>query len=96
MRDRTLINNFEALNKQVVTTYRQMVFLDTRMQAFEMVLSRRWSFLHAIIRPKWIVEEVNILHLALMRKHDEDLRKAREEQETKPNLTRVKPIEVFR
>jgi hypothetical protein len=57
-------------------------------------MAQRWSFLKSIIKPKWIQDEVNIIHMALMRKNDEELRKSREEQAVKPKL--VKPIEVFR
>jgi hypothetical protein len=96
MRDGEIMHKFDTLNKQFSTSYRQMVFLDTRLQAFERVFLNRSTLFKSIINPKSILNEVDTLQFALMRKHDEDLRKVREEQASKPNITLVKPIEVFK
>ena len=92
MRDDKIIQ-LNARNAQnVATLYKQIVRLDARQQALERVLSNRWSFIGAILNPRWFWQSVDALHAVLMRNHDEQIQKAAEamkEESRKPKLAIV-------
>jgi hypothetical protein len=74
MRDTNVYEIERALNKKVAALYKRTVFLDTRMRAFEVVLSRPWLALQFMLSPMKVMQRINVLHAALMKKHDEDMR----------------------
>lgn len=90
MRDSTLDSKFEILNKQFGMVYRQMVFVDTRLQAFEKVFVSRWALMKAIFNPRSFWKLVDVLHFNILQQHDSELQKAKEEITSKPKLTIVK------
>ena len=54
--------------------YKQFQFLNTRMAAYEAVLSKRWNCLRALISPAWLKVRVDIIQMELLKLHDEEMR----------------------
>lgn len=90
MRDQEVYNQMQATSRKVALIYKQVTFLDSRLQSFESVLqtSTWWERLFGI---NHLIQKVDKLHLALMQKHDEELRKREQEHAAKPKLTIVSP-----
>lgn len=78
MRDVQIINELGNLKKRNAIVYKQMVFVNTRMQAFENILSVSglWTRLLLIIWPSAFMAAVDRAQLVLMAEHDEALRAA--------------------
>ncbi len=94
MRDGEIYNMLANTNKRVNLIYKQMVFIDTRLQAFEKVLSEPFAGFKGLFTPENILKRVNNIQLELMRKHDQDLKEKAEvieEELRKPRLTLLKP-----
>lgn len=92
MRDSELYAQQEQTKQRVAMIYRQMVFLDCRIQAFEKVLTEHWALLKTVFNPLATMRKVNNLQIELMKKHDADLLEAVEERKAKPNLILAKPM----
>lgn len=84
------MNQRRAANE--VLLYKQFQFLNTRMEAYETVLTSRSTMLKAILNPKWLAREVNLRQALLMKAHDDAMRevaKKQKEEAAKPKLTIV-------
>lgn len=90
MRDGEIYRGLSSTNKRVSRIYRQMVFIDTRLQAFEAVFAQRWAALRFLFAPAMIFKSVDTVHLALMKKHDDDMRQ-RVADEAKPKINVIHP-----
>lgn len=90
MRDHVVYQQMHATAQKVALIYKQVTFLDSRLQSFESVLqtSTWWERLFGI---NHLIQKVDRLHLALIQKHDEELKKHKQEQAAKPKLTIVSP-----
>jgi hypothetical protein len=88
MRDGEIYHGLASMNKRVALIYRQMVFIDTRIQSFEAVFSQPWAILKFLISPRAMFKRVDSLHLELMRNHDENMRQ-RAAEEAKPKISIV-------
>lgn len=89
MREADLYAKLDTQAKRIGMIYRQMVFIDTRLQSFESVMSfsNLWDRIKWLFSSSRFISSVDKLHLELMKKHDEDLKKEAEEQKLKPKLT---------
>jgi hypothetical protein len=93
VRDQEIHNKMLLMNRRVSLFYKQLVFLDCRMQAFESVLQNT-NWMQRTFDIHGIMKRIDSLHLALMQKHDDELRLKEEEMKNKPNLTIVHPDAV--
>jgi hypothetical protein len=85
MRDGELYSKFEALQHRSAMAYRQMVFLDTRMQAMEAVfMTAAWFDL--IFKRQRLLAAVDTLHIKLMQQHDDERKM---QVQAKPKITLV-------
>lgn len=91
MRDSDIIGQVSNLKNRIGIIYRQMVFLDARLQAFEGVFQNSTWF-QRLFRTKALMQRVDALHLGLMQKHDEDLR--RKEQQQRSSLVKPNGVHV--
>ena len=82
------MNDRRAKNEALL--YRQFQFLNTRMEAYETVLSSRKAMFRALWNPKWLKAAVDAIQMALMKAHDEKM-KAIVEEKKKPKLAVPKP-----
>lgn len=81
-----------ALDNKIAAIYRQMQFLNSRIQAYEKVFSDRWQILRALFHPAWLKAQVDIEQMELLKKHDEGIKAAAEklkEEQHKPTLVKV-------
>lgn len=72
--------------------YRQVQFIQARVDAYEAILSNPLNVLRGIFRRKWLKQRVGELQLALIQKHDAELKQAVEvvkAEKMKPKLTVV-------
>lgn len=77
MRESTIIDELSRLKKRCALMYKQMVFCNTRMQAFEKVLAGSgWSRFLFVAWPAAFMAAVDKVQLRLMNEHDEALRQA--------------------
>jgi hypothetical protein len=95
MRDADVFQREAQTQKRVAMIYRQMVFLDCRVQAFEKVLTEPWALLKAIFNPLAALRRVNNFQIELMKRHDQELTEAVQERKAKPNLVIARPNGVF-
>lgn len=93
MRDSEVMGHLQQARQRVAKIYRQMVFVDTRMQALEQYLmSGLFSRLILIMWPSAAMGAIDKLQLKLMQEHDDQMRKAAEQQKAAPQkLTIVTP-----
>lgn len=90
MRDGEIIYRQQNDAKRIAMIYRQMLFIDTRLQAFETSLVSRWDILKAIFNPKSFMVSVNNKQSALLKEHDDRVRELTEKQKQegqKPKLS---------
>jgi hypothetical protein len=92
VRDDQIIQRQNNDAKRISMIYRQMVFIDTRLQAMESVYKKltRWERLFASSED--IMKKVDQLHLEVMKMHDDQLKDAQEVakmERSKPKLTLV-------
>ncbi len=90
MRDSEVYRQLENSNKRVAMIYRQMVFIDTRLQAFESAISEPWAGLKGLFMPENILRRVNKIQMQLMKKHDDELN-AQIEAEKKAQTEAYRP-----
>ena len=86
-----LLSNMESTHKRITIIYRQMVFIDTRLQAFEAVSRKPWELLKALFKPAKLIHKVNALQMELLKQHDEDMQKQAEEKKAAPKITLLSP-----
>ena len=91
MRDDTILKNMDSTHKRISMIYRQMVFIDTRLQAFEAVSRKPWLLLKSLFKPAEFIHKVNALQMELLKQHDEDMKQQAEEQKVKPKITLLSP-----
>lgn len=92
MRDGNILEMNQRRAQNEVILYRQMTFLNTRLEAYETVLSSRLAMVRALIDPRWLRKAVNETQMYLMAMHDERMEasaKKAKEQEQKPKITIV-------
>lgn len=89
MRESLIYELEKKFTQQFADMYKRTVFLDTRIRAFETVLTQRWVALRFLFRPEKLMQRINRLHIALMTKHDEEMKKSIDELKTKPKITLV-------
>lgn len=92
MRDESIFLMQQQQAKRLSMIYRQLVFLDTRLQAIEFTLSSPWEILMTIFRPSQFWKKVNNLQVGLMHRHDEEIKsrvEKQKEESKKPKLTIV-------
>lgn len=87
MRDGEIINHVNTLNKKVAMLYKQNVFTECRMRAFESVLgvTSLWSRILYVFFPGNFFKLVDKVQFKLMADHDEQLRQASAEA-AKPKI----------
>jgi hypothetical protein len=95
MRDGQIFDLNQRRAKNEALLYRQIGFLNTRMEAFEAVLSTRWAMIRAVLNPQWLKAAVNKKQLEIMKAHDDELKEAAKENAMKPKLTIVKAVAVI-
>lgn len=93
MRDGQIINATQILENKIQVIYRQLQFLNTRMNAYDLVLSKKWNLLWAIFAPSWFMKQVDAFQAVLLQKQNEELKKAVEEAK-KPKVTLLNPLGV--
>lgn len=78
MRDSDIIGELSNLKRRNAVVYKQMVFCNTRMQAFEKVLvgGGLWSRLILIMSPATFMAAVDKAQLVFVNEHDEALRQS--------------------
>lgn len=89
MRDNQIIERQYNDAKRISMIYRQMVFIDTRLQAMESVFKKLSWWERVFLSPADLFQRIDKIHLEVMRLHDEQLKQANEEQKAKPKLTIV-------
>lgn len=92
MRDESIFEMQKQQARRVAIIYRQLQFLDSRMLAYEKVLSSTWNKLRALFSRKWMMAQVEKEQLEILRIHDEQIKEASEkaqEEKAKPKLTIV-------
>jgi len=89
MRDNQIIERQYNDAKRITMIYKQMVFIDTRLQAMESVLKKMSWFERGFLSPEALFQRIDKIHLEVMRMHDEQLKEANEAQKAKPKLTLV-------
>jgi len=82
MRDEEIMAKLAYEKKRAAVIYRQTIFVDTRLQAFETVLQYRFNIIRAFLSPLWLLKKVNQIQLGLLSAHD----KALSEQTEKPKI----------
>ena len=78
-----------------IRLYKQIQFLNTRMRAYEKVLSSRKAMLKAIFNPEWLKQAVDVAQLDFLAEHDREMREAAEKvkaERPKAKLTIVGSI----
>lgn len=94
MRDEQVLA-LNARNAQnVATIYRQVGFLNSRMEAFENVLkaSRLIDRLKWLLWPMDLIKAVNSAHLALMKQRDDEVRESRERIEAERKKPKIQIV----
>lgn len=76
MRDDSIFRMHETNVRRVMLLLRQFEYLQTRMQAFEQILSSRWAILRAMINPMWLQRVVNNRQQELLSKAKQDMERA--------------------
>lgn len=92
MRDGQIFEIQKQEAKRLAMVYRQLQFLDARIAAYETVLSSTWNTLKAIFNRSWLMKQVEIEQLKILREHDQAIRESIEkakEEKAKPKLTIV-------
>lgn len=80
MRDGNVYEMNKHLEKKIAIMYRQIQFLDTRIQAYESVMANRKAILKAFWNPSWLKKAVEQIQLALLKMHDEKVKQVVEEK----------------
>lgn len=100
MRDGQIYKMQESEQQRFVILYRQVNFLNMRVEAYESVLVSRWAMIRAILNPLWLKRQVDAAQLAMLQEHDAAMRektqKAKEEA-AKPKIISpftLKPVAV--
>ena len=89
MRDSEVMRRMDNDSKSIKLALRQLGFIDMRIQAYEAVIKSRWAILQAIFNPAKLIAKINKKHLEFLRKHDEEIMKAKEivkQDDMKPKL----------
>jgi hypothetical protein len=89
VRDDQIIQRQNNDAKRITMIYRQMVFIDTRMQAMESVYKKLTWFERLFSSSQDIMQKVDKLHLEVLKLHDDQLKDVQEMAKTKPKLTLV-------
>lgn len=91
MRDGEIMQRINGVEKRLAGIYRQNIFLETRLRAYETVLSKPWA-IRAMFDAKWLKAQVDRVQMEFIREHDaETMKRAEEvkEKAMKPKLTIV-------
>ena len=89
MRDGQILQRQQIDGRRIAMIYKQMVFIDTRMQAMESVFKNLtfWERLH--LSPNEVIKRVDKLHLEILRLHDKQLKEVQETEKATSKLTIV-------
>lgn len=99
MRDDQILNLHNDEKKRLAIIYRQVMFIQTRIEAYETVLSNRWNVLRGTFDPQSIKKLVDMEQLRLIRKHDEEVRENEEknkQERLKPKLSIISPNGILK
>ncbi len=94
MRDGKIIEMRDNELRRFTVMARQLMFIQTRIEAYETILSKRWNILRGTFSPSWLIKQVDAEQLRLLNEHDEQVRKAQEqskEERLKSRLTVLTP-----
>lgn len=94
MRDSEIFNSFTQQRQRIARIYKQMIFVDTRMQAFEQYIMG--GLLHKIVFLFWpstAQQTIDRIQLRLMQEHDDALRKAVEKPTSKLSIVTPNGVE---
>lgn len=89
MREDRIFQMRDDEKKRVIALYRQLQFVRTRLEALELVLTNPWNCFKAVFSPQWLWSRVDFLQMALLQKHDAEVRESAErlkEEKAKPSL----------
>lgn len=92
MRDGQILEIQKQEAKRLAMVYRQLQFVDTRISAYEKVLSSTWNKLKAMLNHAWLIREVEKQQLEMLKAHDDVIREKAEkvkEEKVKTKLTIV-------
>ena len=89
MRDSEVIRRMENDSRSLRMAIKQLAFIDMRIQAFEIVISKKWSLFQSVFKPQKLLAKVNKQHLELLRQHDEDIQRQREEVKKASNSPKL-------
>lgn len=67
-------------SQNVVTLYRQILFIESRMQAYELVFNSFWHRCRAMLSASWLKAQIDQKQMELIKAHDTEMR----EQMQKP------------
>lgn len=71
MRDEKIYQMQDSERKRFGMVYRQVMFLSSRHDAYEIVLSKPWARIRALFSNAWLRREVDSVQLRLVNEHDE-------------------------
>lgn len=86
MREQEIFSKLGVTHKRISTIYKQLVFLDCRMNALETVMRRPLARLIFIFSPSRVLKQVDELHILLMQRHDDEIAAKQNRQRAATNL----------
>jgi hypothetical protein len=88
VRDDQIHRMHEMSVRREVLLLRQFEFLQTRMTAFENVLSTPWHMIKAVFNPAWLYRMVDIRQKELLAEADKKFKEAQAKPVIKPVLVK--------
>lgn len=94
MRDGEIVAKINNLSKKIAMLYKQNVFTECRLRAFESIAatSTLWQRAWWIFAPAAFMHLVDVVQMKLMQDHDEQLRREAEEA-SKPKIVAPTPAQ---
>lgn len=75
MRDEKIYQMQDSERRRFGMVYRQVMFLSSRHDAYEIVLSKPWARIRALFSNTWLRREVDSVQLRIVNEHDELVKK---------------------
>ena len=94
MRDGNLHAIIEKLDLKINNLYKQSLFLDIRLRAYETILESRLAMFLSFLNPTWLKKEVDRRQMDMIQEHDIKVHatiKKKQEEASKPKITLINP-----
>lgn len=94
MRDGQIMQMRDNELRRFTVMARQLLFIQTRIEAYEEVLSKRWNVLRGTFSPSWLTKQIDTVQLRYLKEHDEQVKKVEEqakEDRMKSRLNTMSP-----